>query len=159
MRCSPFTTCDKPLRSIYDTASNGYWFSVIDLCAILTDSDYKAARNYWKSFKHKINHKSDQVVTESNHLKWEAPNGKYHFTEAIDFKTLIYLIQICPSPKANLYRLWLADMLLEGIPVKELEMELAKLGEESAELIMKKYKTDTDKPYGRVTTRRREIPL
>ena len=34
MRCSPFTTCDKPLRSIYDTASNGYWFSVIDLCAI-----------------------------------------------------------------------------------------------------------------------------
>ena len=61
MRYNPFSACGKPLRSIHGPTT-GYWFSVIDLCAILTGSDHKTARNYWKRFKHKITHESGQVV-------------------------------------------------------------------------------------------------
>ena len=94
-----------------------------------------------------------------DHLKWQAPNGKYHFTEAVDFKNLIYLIQICPSPKANTYRLWLADMMFEGVSMEELEKEFAKLGEESAKQVIEKYKNKPVEQYVRLTTHRSEIPL
>ena len=145
------------LRSIYDPAINGYWFSVIDLCAILTDSDHKTARGYWKRLKYKLTRAGQQVVTVSHHLKWQAPNGKYHYTEAVNFKDLIYLIQTCPSPKANTYRLWLADMMFEGISMDELEKEFAKLGEESAKDVAEKYKNNPDEKYLRLTTSRKEI--
>ena len=152
----PFTNAT--LRSIYDPAINGYWFSVVDLFAILTDSNHKTARNYWKWLKDKQTAISSEVVSVTNHLKWQAPNGKYHSTEAVDFKNLIYLIQICPSPKANAYRLWLADMMFEGVTMEVLERELAKLGEESARLVVEKY-ADNPEGYLRVTTRRRGISV
>ena len=65
MRYNPFSACGKPLRSIYDTATNGYWFSVVDLCAILTDSDHKTAQGYWKRLKCKLALAEHQLVTES----------------------------------------------------------------------------------------------
>jgi len=143
---------NKQLRSMYDPTTQGYWFSVIDLCVILTDSDYKTARNYWKKLKYTLT--SGQVVTESNHLKFEAPDGKYHFTEVVDFKNLINLIQTCPSPKANTYRLWLADMLFAGVAATELEKEFAKLGAEAAEQIAEKYK---DEGYARLIVERKDL--
>jgi len=111
---------------------------------MLTDSDHKTARNYWKYLKHKLVHESGQLVSEANQLRWKASDGKFYFTEAVDFKNLICLIQICPSPKANTYRLWLADMLLSDIPAKELEAQFAKLGEESVKQVADKYKDNTD---------------
>ena len=150
---------EKRIRSIYDPSVSGYWFSVVDLFAVLTGSNHKTARGYWKQLKYKLSPANPQVVTVSHHLKLESPNGKYHFTEAVDFKNLIYLIQICPSPKANPYRLWLADMLFDSVPVEELEEELAKLGAESARQVVEKYKNKPDEPYVRVTIHKREIPL
>ena len=143
---------NKQLRSIYDPNTQGYWFSVLDVCAILTDCSHKMARGYWKRFKQKF--ASSQVVSESHHLKFESPNGKYYFTEVVDFKNLINLIQTCPSPKANIYRLWLADMLFAGVAVAELEEALAKLGAEAAEQIAKKYK---DEGYARLAVERKDL--
>ena len=138
----------KPLRSMYDPNTGGYWFSVIDICALITDSDHKTASGYWRKFKNSII--KNQVVTESNYLKLKAPNGKYHFTEVIDFKSLIRLIQTCPSPKANVYRLWIADMLFEGTPIDELESELAKLGAQAASKIVEKYTNNPKERYERL---------
>ena len=142
----------KQLRSFFDPNTQGYWFSVVDLCAALTDSDHKTARGYWKRLKYRST--KFQVVTHSHHLKFESPNGKYYFTEVVDFKNLINLIQTCPSPKANTYRLWLADMLLQGTPAPELEKELAKLGAETAAQIAEKYK---DVGYVRLAVEREDL--
>jgi len=156
---SPNPFHNKTLRSIHDPIIQGYWFSVTDLFAILTDSDHKTARGYWKRFKYRLSLISGQLVTVSHQLKWQAADGKFYFTEAVDFKTLIRLIQICPSPKANPYRLWLADMLFEGIPAGELEKELAKLGAESFKQVTEKYKNGVNKPYVRVVTEKQEVLL
>jgi len=145
----------RPLRSIYDPTTGGYWFSVTDLCAILTDNDHKTARSYWKRFRDKLN--QFQVVAERNHLKFESPNSKHYYTEVVDFKTLVMLIQICPSPKANLYRLWLTDTLLQGTSAEKLEKELAKLGEESSHQIIEKYKNNSDAKYVRLTVHKETI--
>ena len=153
----PFS--NKPLRSIYDPAINGYWFSVVDLFAIITNSNHKTARNYWKRFKNKVTNENDQLVTESNQLKWQSPDGKFYFTEAVNFKNLLYLIQTCPSPKANPYRTWLIDIFLTGISANELEKQLAELGKESVKIITEKYKNNPNEPYVRKTTTRRDIPL
>jgi len=127
----------KQLRSMYDPTTGGYWFSATDICAIITDSDHKTAGVYWRKFKSGKN--KNQPVTESNGLKLKSSNGKYHFTDVIDFKNLIKFIQTCPSPNANVYRLWVADMLFDGVPIAELEKELAKLGTDAAAEIAKKY--------------------
>ena len=148
---SPFS--NKQLRSIHDPTTGGYWFSVVDLCAILTDSDHKTARNYWKRLKYKL--ENNQVVTVGNHLKLKSPNGKYYFTEVVDLKTLVRLIQTCPSPKANPYRLWLADILFDGISITEVEKELAKLGEASATEVVEKYMGK--EPYARLTVHKENL--
>ena len=146
---------EKPIRSIFDPTTGGYWFSVIDLFAQLTDSDHKAASGYWRTLKH--NKTKTQVVTESNYLKMKSPDGKYHFTEVVDFKNLIRLIQTCPSQKANSYRLWFADVVLQGISANDMEMELAKLGAQSATEIVEKYENDPKQQYVRLVTQKEVI--
>jgi len=151
MTASPW--CNKQLRSIYDPTTDSFWFSVIDLFAIVTDSSHRTAQGYWKRLKHKRT--NFQLVTVSHQLKLKSPNGKYYFTEVVNFQTLISLLQTCPSPKANPYRLWLANMLFKGIHIAELEKELAKLGEQSAVEISEKYK-DIE-PYARLTIHKESI--
>ena len=152
---NPFA--DKPLRSFYDPNAGGYWFSVVDLCDVIIGRGHKAARNYWKWMKNKYINEPTQVVSDTNHLKWQAPDGKYHFTEAVDFKTLVSLIQICPSPKANPYRMWIVDALFEGITARELEEQLAKLGKKSAEQVVERYKNNPNDQYVRMTVSREQI--
>ena len=147
----------KVVRSIYDPGIGGYWFSVIDLFAILTDNTHFAARNYWKWLKHQQSCEATKVVSVTNHLRLESPNGQHHFTEVVDFKNLIHLIQTCPSPKANPYRLWLADALLSGTSAKELEDELGKLGVEAAEKIAQRYDAGAGEEFVRRTVERREL--
>jgi len=147
---------NKQLRSMYDPTTQGYWFSVVDLCAILTDSNHKVARGYWKWLKDKQCSKKFKVVSVTNHLKFEAGDGRYHFTEVLDFKNLINLIQTCPSPKANPYRLWLADMLFDGVSAADLEKAFAKLGEETAREITEKY-TNSSTNYVRRSVIREDL--
>jgi len=142
----------KQLRSIYDPTIEGYWFSVIDLCAILTDSEHEAARGYWKWLKDKLSDEEFQLVSVTNQLKFESVDGKLYYTEVVDYKNLIYLIQLCPSPKANKYRMWVVGLLLDGISMNEVEEKLAKLGEEASEKIVKRYKDDLQEPYVRLAT-------
>ena len=148
---------NKILRSVYDPDTQGYWFSVIDLCALLTGSDHKTARGYWKWLKDKQNSEKNQLVSVTNQLKFEAADGKQYFSEVIDFKNLIRLIQTCPSPKANPYRQWVADMLLADTPAAELEKQLAELGKEYAAEIMEKYKDNPDEQYELLVVQREKM--
>ena len=131
---------NKQLRSIFDPNTQGYWFSVIDLCALLTDSSHKAARNYWKWLKEKQITEHNQVVSVTNHLKLQSPNGRYYFTEVVDFTNLVRLVMTCPSPNANVYRLWFTDMLLAGVAAAEIEKELVQPGLQHAAEVGEKFK-------------------
>ena len=138
---NPFT--GKPLRCFYDQTASKWWFSAVDICAILTDSDYETARLYWKQLKNKLTRRKNQLVAKSNQLKMPAPDGKYYFTDMLDIKEIIYLIQIVPSHKAEPYRLWLADVVASNTTVESL---LVETGAEYAKQI-DRHARSTGKPY------------
>ena len=106
-----------PIRSAWDNISNKRWFSAVDVCAALTGSDYQRARNYWKWLKHKLKNRNGEPVSISNQLKFEASDGKLRFTDVMDAEEILRLIQIFPSPKADAFKLWIADLAAKGSDV------------------------------------------
>ena len=106
-----------PIRSAWDSALNKRWFSVVDVCAALTGSDYSAGRNYWKWLKRKLSGQNSQLVSITNQLKFEALDGKLRFTDVMDAGEILQLIQVCPSPKAEAFRLWIGELAARGSDV------------------------------------------
>ena len=105
---------NKRIRSCWDERSKKYWFSVVDVCAVLTDSDYKSARNYWKWLKNKLSRQRNQPVSVTNQLKMEAFDGKLRFTDVMDAEGVLELIKACPSPKAEAIKMWVAGLVARG---------------------------------------------
>lgn len=100
---------DRKLRSVWDAEQEKWYFSIIDVIAVLTDQqDYQGARNYWKVLKHRLVKEGNETVTNCNRLKLEAEDGKQRFTDVADTEQLFRLIQSIPSPKAEPFKLWLA---------------------------------------------------
>ena len=101
-----------------------WWFSVIDVIAILTDS--QRPRKYWSDLKVKLMSEGFIEVSEKiGQLKMEAPDGKMRETDATDTRTLLRIIQSVPSPKADPLKRWLAEVgtqRLEEIENPELAM-------------------------------------
>ena len=151
---TPFA--NKPIRSVYDNTSKKWWFSATDICAALIDGDYESSRKYWKQFKYDLKKQGRQLVGFSDQLKLPAGDGKYYFTEVLDIKEVIYLIQIIPSPKADPFRLWLAEVVASDTSV---EAVLAEAGREFAERIAADRQVATDKPYELRTTTVREFQI
>jgi hypothetical protein len=99
------------IRRLYDEKTETWWFSVVDIVQVLTQQpDYKAAQNYWKVLKHRLNKEGSQLVTNCNQLKLEAADGKSYLTEVANAETLLRLVQSVPSPKAEPIKLWLAKI-------------------------------------------------
>src|SRR5580698_3069172 len=70
------------IRRVYDEQTETWWFSVVDIVQVLTQQpDYKAAQNYWKVLKHRLNKEGSQLVTTCNQLKLSAADGKNYLTE------------------------------------------------------------------------------
>ena len=105
---------NKPIRSVWDKTNNMRWFSVVDVVAALTNSDYAAGRNYWKWLKHKLRAQKFEAVSVTNQLKMQAADGKLRFTDVMSCAEIMQLIQVCPSPKAEAFKLWIADMAASG---------------------------------------------
>jgi len=102
---------DYNIRRIYDETSETWFFSVVDIVRALTQQPtYKAAQNYWKVLKHRLNKEGSELVTRCNQLKLEAADGKSYLTEVADAETLLRLVQSVPSPKAEPIKLWLAKV-------------------------------------------------
>ena len=120
-----------PIRSAWDNTSNKRWFSVVDIIAALTNSDYQRARNYWKWLKHKLDWGCRKSVRITNQLKLEAADGKLRFTDVMDTEDILNLIQICPSPKADAFRLWIADLAADNAAVVKCLEEAVKNAEDT----------------------------
>lgn len=107
----------KQIRTHWDADQEKWYFSVVDVVAILTDSPNP--RNYWKVLKHRLSKEGNQSVTDCNQLKMQSTDGKFYRTDVADTEQLLRLIQSIPSPKAEPFKLWLARVGYERIEETE----------------------------------------
>ena len=99
------------IRRTYDEKTETWFFSVVDIIRVLTQQpDYKAAQNYWKVLKHRLNKEGSESVTNCHRLKLTAADGKTYLTDVASAETLLRLVQSIPSPKAEPIKLWLAKV-------------------------------------------------
>lgn len=99
------------IRTAWDEAEEKWWFSALDVVAALTDQpDYAKVRNYWKWLKNKLKLEGSEVVSVTNQLKLEAPDGKQRLTDVLDTQQVFRIIQSIPSKKAEPFKLWLANV-------------------------------------------------
>jgi hypothetical protein len=107
---------DYKIRRVYDDEADLWYFSVVDIIAVLIQQpDYQAARNYWKVLKNRLKKEGSQTVTNCNRLKMTAEDGKMRHTDVASPETLLRIIQSVPSPKAEPIKLWLAKVGYERI--------------------------------------------
>ena len=106
----------KQIRSQWNENSEKWYFSIIDIIAILSEqANYQGARNYWKVLKHRLLKEGNETVTNCNRLKMLAADGKMRLTDVADTEQLLRLIQSIPSPKAEPFKQWLAKVGSERI--------------------------------------------
>ena len=104
---------EKKVRTVWDDEQEEWYFSIVDVCGVLTDSPNP--RNYWKVLKHRLLKEGNQTVTNCNQLKLRADDGKMRMTDVADTKQLFRLIQSIPSPKAEPFKLWMAQVASQRI--------------------------------------------
>ena len=97
---------NKKVRTAWNEETEDWYFSVIDVIEILTESENP--RDYWKVLKHQLAKEGSEVVTNCNQLKLPAADGKMRLTDVLDTKGILRLVQSVPSPKAEPFKMWLA---------------------------------------------------
>ncbi len=111
MKMLPVVFEERKIRRLYDEKTDTWFFSVVDIIQVLTQqSDYQAARNYWKVLKNRLRKEGSESVTNCNRLKLPAADGKSYLTDVASAETLLRLVQSVPSPKAEPIKLWLAKV-------------------------------------------------
>ena len=104
------------IRHIYDEEKETYYFSVVDIIAILIEKDYQSARKYWKVLKGRLTNEGfDELVTNCYQLKLQADDGKMRKTDVAEIKTIFRIIQSVPSKKAEPIKQWLAKVGQERV--------------------------------------------
>lgn len=102
---------NKNIRTAWNDDEEDWYFSVIDIISILIDSkDYQSARNYWKVLKKRLILEGNEPVTKCNRLKLAAADGKMRGTDCLSTKNILRLVQSVPSPKAEPFKMWLAQV-------------------------------------------------
>ena len=104
---------EKHVRSVYNEQDEKWYFSVIDVIQVLTDSS--VPKRYWSDLKKKLSKEGSQAYDKIVHLKMTAEDGKNRVTDTADTETLLRLIQSIPSPKAEPFKQWLALVGAERI--------------------------------------------
>ena len=108
---------DREVRAIWDEENTKWWFSVLDIVAVLTDqNDYAKTRNYWKYLKAKLKKEKSEVVSATTQLKLLAPDGKKRLSDVLDYNGIIELGKQFPSKKANRFIEWFtfSDESIDG---------------------------------------------
>ena len=99
------------IRRVYDKKSEKWYFSVVDIIAVLMDQkDFQTARKYWNKLKERLDLEESQLVTNCHQLKMKAADGRQRLTDVATAETLLRLVQSIPSPKAEPIKLWLAKV-------------------------------------------------
>ena len=106
---------EKKVRTAWDDQEEKWYFSIVDVCAVLTDSDYQTARKYWKVLKGRLKKEGNETVTSCYQLKFKAPDGKMRFTDVADTEQLFRLVQSIPSPKAEPFKVWMAQVATQRL--------------------------------------------
>lgn len=102
---------DKKVRTSWNDEEEEWYFSVVDVCGILTDQpDTDHARNYWKVLKYRLRKEGVELVTICNRLKLPAEDGKMRMTDVANAQQVLRIIQSIPSPKAEPFKMWLAQV-------------------------------------------------
>lgn len=104
---------EQPIRTAWDEESQEWYFSVVDVVRVLTDSKDPAA--YWRKLKQRLKAEGNETVTNCHGLKMTAADGRKRLTDVADTPQLLRLIQSIPSPKAEPFKLWLAQVGTERI--------------------------------------------
>lgn len=99
---------DSNIRSAWDSTKEDYYFSVVDVIAALTDSNIP--KRYWSDLKRKLLEEGSQLYENVVRLKLKAQDGKLRETDTLDTKGILRLIESVPSPKAEPFKLWLANL-------------------------------------------------
>ena len=103
----------KKVRSVWDTEKEKWYFSIVDVVEALTDSP--KPRTYWSVLKTRLKKEESQLATKCSQLKMQAADGKYYLTDVADSEQLLRLVQSIPSPKAEPFKLWLAQVGYERL--------------------------------------------
>lgn len=106
---------NRNIRVQWNEEKEEWYFSVVDIVAILTDSDYQTGRKYWKTLKMRLNQEGSELVTNCYQLKMKANDGKLRDTDVMNTEQILRLIQSIPSKKAEPFKLWLAKVGKERI--------------------------------------------
>lgn len=117
---------NRQIRSHWDAEQEKWYFSIVDVVAILTDSPNP--RKYWSVLKTRLKKEGSELATNCSQLKMQSVDGKYYKTDVADTEQLLRLIQSVPSPKAEPFKLWLAkvgSLRLDQIQDPELSIQQA----------------------------------
>lgn len=104
---------NKKIRSVWDAEKEEWFFSIVDVVAVLTESPNP--QTYWRVLKKRLKDEGNETVTNCNGLKMTAPDGKKRMTDVANTEQFLRIIQSIPSPKAEPFKLWLAEVGKERI--------------------------------------------
>jgi len=104
---------DKKIRTVWDDELEEWYFSIVDVCEVLTESENPQV--YWRVLKSRLKKEGNETVTNCNALKMHAPDGKMRLTDVADTKQLFRLIQSIPSKKAEPFKQWMAEVAAKRI--------------------------------------------
>ena len=104
---------NKQIRSVWDDEKEEWYFSVVDVVGVLTESENPQV--YWRVLKKRLKEEGNESVTNCNALKMKAADGKMRLTDVADMQGIFRIIQSIPSPKAEPFKLWLAEVGKERI--------------------------------------------
>lgn len=120
---------EKKVRTVWDDKEEKWYFSIVDVVGILAESkDYQTARKYWNKLKQRLKEEGFEPVTNCHQLKMCATDGKMRLTDVADTEQLFRIIQSIPSPKAESFKQWMAQVAslrLEQMQDPEMSIEQA----------------------------------
>jgi len=106
----------RKVRTVWDDEQEKWYFSIVDVCEVLTDSkDALTARKYWNKLKQRLKEEGNETVTNCHQFKLRAADGKMRLTDVADTEQLFRLIQSIPSPKAEPFKQWMAQVASQRI--------------------------------------------
>ena len=115
---------DRKVRSVWDAEGEKWYISIVDAIGVLTDSPNP--RKYWSVLKTRLKQEGSELTTNCSQLKMQSADGKFYLTDVADVEQLFRLIQLVPSPKAESFKMWLAQLgreRLEEIDDPEMGIE------------------------------------
>ena len=99
---------EKKVRTVWDDKEEKWYFSIVDVCGVLTDS--KDANAYWRKLKQRLKKEGNETVTNCHGLKHRASDGKLRMTDFANTEQIFRIIQSIPSPKAEPFKVWMAQV-------------------------------------------------